>query len=90
MSHPSKKVIQDRAISGLTIQGSDVASVTKLKGGASITLRHVWPDSTDARVWDGVRRAYVRLARDLANAYGKPVDVYSKHGDQIDQISPDL
>ena len=33
MSHPSKKVIQDRAISGLTVQGSDVASVTKLKEG---------------------------------------------------------
>lgn len=88
MTHLSKKAIEDRAISGLRVNGEDVASVNRKYG--SLTLRHVWPDNIDARVWDGVRKAYVRLARDLANLSSKRVDVYSKHGDQIDQISPDL
>jgi hypothetical protein len=88
MTHISKKIIEDRAISGLSLQGEDVATVGRKY--ASLTLRHVWSDNVDGRVWDGIRKAYTRLARDLANSLGRRIDVYSKRGDQIDQISPDL
>ena len=89
MSHPSKKVIQDRAISGLTVQGSDVAHQAQGEGYRSLRAQRVAGEHRCLCV--GLRPSrHVRLARDLANAPRRTTVTHSKHGDQIDQISPDL
>ena len=82
-----KQRIEDRAIAGLPVNPHAVAAVSRNRRG--ITLRHVWPEGTDARIWDGVRRAYLRLAKDLANSSKRLIEVYSKHGPMIDVVSPD-
>jgi hypothetical protein len=82
-----KARIEDRAIAGLAVDPHAVASVSRNR--RVITLRHAWSESADARVWDGVRRAYRRLAKDLANSTGRTTEVYSKQGYMLDAISPD-
>jgi hypothetical protein len=82
-----KARIEDRAIAGLSVDPHAVAAVGRNR--RVVTLRHVWSEDVDARVWDGVRRAYRRLAKDLANSTGRMIEVYSKHGFMLDSISPD-
>ena len=82
-----KARIEDRAMAGLPVDPHAVASVARNR--RVITLRYAWPDSIDARVWDGVRRAYRRLAKDLANSTGRTIEVYSKQGFMLDAVSPD-
>ena len=65
------------------LDGSDVAKVTR---GGSVVLRHAWPESTDARVYDGVKAAAVRLCRDLAIKRGKTVSLYAKDWTQLEEI----
>ena len=79
-----KVAIEDRAISGLKLNGEDVAALSR--NGKHLTLRHVWPESVDARVWDGVRRAFMSWAQEIADASGKSVEIYSKHGDLLEQV----
>ncbi len=82
-----KSKIEDCAVSGLPLDGHDVARVGR--NGRVVTLRHVWPDNTDARVWDGVRRAAHRLAQETVNRTGRRIDLMSAHGDTLDQFSPE-
>jgi hypothetical protein len=82
-----KQRIEDRAIAGLPVDPHAVASISRNR--RVVTLRHTWPETADARVWDGVRRAYRRLAKDLANSTGRLIEIYSKQGYQIDAIDPD-
>jgi hypothetical protein len=83
-----KDRIEDRAIAGLPIDPHAVAAVSRDR--RVITLRHAWPENVDGRVWDGVRRAYQRLAREIANSTGRGVEVYAKQGYMLDAISPEL
>ena len=75
-----------RAGGGARLDGADVATVNYKRG--TVTLRHVWPDGTDARVWSAVSAAAWALAKQTAKALNKPVEIYSKHGDMLDQIDP--
>lgn len=79
-----KRTIINRGLSGLTLDVSDVARTSR--NGKVITLRHVWAEDTDARVWDAVHRAFMRGALMLAIRTGKAVEVYSAHGDLIEQV----
>lgn len=80
----TKAQIIDRAISGLPVAGEAVARVAR--SGRVITLRHVWRDEDDARVIHGVRRAWMRLAREVSARTGHDVEVYSAHGDLVGQV----
>lgn len=80
----TKNTIEMATESGLGVSGLDVARVSR--SGRCVTLRHVWPDGTDARVWAGVRRAAWRLAVSEATARGHAVEIYSAHGDMLDQV----
>lgn len=82
-----KKKIEDRASAGLPVDPHEVASVSRSR--RVVTLRHAWPEDGDARVWDGIRRAYHRLAKDLANSTGRRIEVYAKQGHMLDSVSPD-
>ena len=66
-----KAAIQNAAISGLPLDGHDVARVSRSRKW--ITLRHSWPNNTD-----GLRRAYCDLAQRLANASGRAIAVYAR------------
>lgn len=86
----TKREIENVGIGGgiggdTRLDGSDVASLGK---NNTITLRHVWPDDTDARVWHAVKSAFMNMARGIAKATGKSVEVYSKHGFMIAQVEP--
>ena len=80
----TKKQIENRAESGLTVSGADVARVRR--DGRVVTLRHVWRDTDDGRVLAGVRSAWMRLARETAARIGREVEVYSAHGDLLEQV----
>lgn len=66
-----------------TLRGSDVATISK--DMRVITLRHVW--SNDKRVWDAVQRAFAEYAREIADATGDLVEIYSKRGDLLGRVS---
>lgn len=83
----NKTDIRNAAISGIPLNGSDVATISRNR--RTMTLRHVWSEDTDGRVIDGVSRAWRREARRVANTTGKPVEVYSKEGSMLDEIEPD-
>jgi len=81
-----KEQIRDAALSGLPLQGYDVAA--KMRGGGALKLRHAWRDDEDSRVWDGVRRAFTRLAQLVADTTGGPVKVYTKQGRVVTKVFP--
>ena len=83
----TKREIENRAIAGLPLYGCDVARVRR--DARVITLRHVWGERVDGRVLDGVRRAYLTLARALAHRTGRSVEVYAAQGFMLDQIDPE-
>lgn len=82
-----KAEIEMRAISGLPLDGIDVCT-THGKSG-SIILRHIWHDNIDARIWAGIRSAFMSLACDLANFKQIPIDVYTRDGIMLEQVQPD-
>jgi hypothetical protein len=82
----TKWQIENAAAYGGRLNGSDVARVSR--SGGSVTLRHVWPDNCDARVWDGVSRAARRLAEETAARTGKQVCLQLPNGSVIDYIDP--
>lgn len=69
----SKRDIENAAVSGLSVDGRDVARVSR--DGRTVTLRHSWPEGTDGRVWAGVIGAARRLARDVG-----ATEVYAARG----------
>lgn len=81
-----KSRIENQAISGMPIDGRDVAVVSRDR--RTVRLRHVWPDDVDARVWHGVREAFMDLATDLARETRHPVEVYAKEGYMLEQVRP--
>ncbi len=81
-----KRKIENRAISGLKLRGADVARVSRDR--RKMTLRHCWPNEVDARVWDGVRRAFMLLAYEIANATGHSVEVYDPRGWVLECVEP--
>jgi len=81
-----KAQIENWAVSGMPLSGEDVAVVSRDK--RTIKLRHAWPDDTDARIWSGVRQAFMALAGQVANKTGRPVEVYTKDGVMLEQVSP--
>jgi hypothetical protein len=82
-----KADIERAAESGLPVEFSDVARVSRTQ--RVVTLRHVWPEHGDDRIWSGVRCAFGRGAQKIADRTGKSVEVYSVHGDLISCIEPD-
>ncbi len=83
-----KSQIENATRAGLPVDFEDVCRVSRDKRVA--TLRHVWPENCDARVWSGVHRAYALGAQALANRTGRAVEVYSAHGFQIAHYSPEM
>ena len=83
----TKREIENRALAGLPLYGSDIARVRR--DARVITLRHVWGERVDGRALDGVRRAYRTLARALARRTGRSVEVYASQGFMLDQIDPE-
>jgi hypothetical protein len=49
----------------------------------------VWPDNIDARVWAGIKGAFMELAQELANKTRRPVEVYAKEGWRMEQVQPE-
>jgi hypothetical protein len=82
----SKSDIESAGLSGLPVAFAAVARVSR--NGRVVTLRHVWSDGVDARIWSAVRNAFGRGAQDIANRIGKPVEVYSMHGNVIAAFEP--
>lgn len=82
----TKARIIDRAINGLSLDGQDVCRVNRRQG--YLTYRHVWPQNTDGRVWDGVRRAAWKLAQQMADEQGRAIEIYTSRGDLCDQVEP--
>lgn len=80
----NKRTIENCGISSLPLTGADVAR--KSRDSRTLTLRHVWPESTDARVWHAVSQAYREYARDVARQTGRTVEVYSADGHMLDSI----
>lgn len=87
----SKRDIMIAGESGYGPYGSrlDFADVARLsRDKRVITLRHVWPDDTDARVWHAISGVVTRRAVEIAEQTGKSVEIYAKEGFQIEQIEP--
>jgi methyl coenzyme M reductase subunit C-like uncharacterized protein (methanogenesis marker protein 7) len=82
----TKAKIIDRAIAGLPLSGTDVATVSR--SARSLVMRHAWKDTDDGRVLDGIRRAARRLAQDLADASGRSVSIYNSNHNLIDEVHP--
>ena len=72
---------------GSLLSGADVARVSRDR--RVVTLRHVWPDDTDARVWHGVEQAAYTLAREVVRRTGRPVSILTAEGWCVDQVTPD-
>ena len=73
-----------------TLRGSDVAAVSK--DMRVMTLRHEWREQSrrshdDERVWKAVQRAFAAYAREIADATGDLVEVYSKQGKLLDSVA---
>jgi hypothetical protein len=83
----TKRKIIDRGIAGLDIDSRLVCTTSRDK--RSINVRHVWPENTDARVWDRVRAAIWRRARNVVAQTGRSVEIYSAHGHMIGFITPE-
>ncbi len=81
-------MIENAAISGSRIDGRNVASVSRSR--RSLTLRHRWAEHCDARVWDGVRRAFMTLAHEIADATGRSVEVYDPRGWVVEVVEPEV
>ena len=65
---------------GELLTGHDVARVTR---SGCVRLRHAWPQGTDARAWDAIRRAALRLAREVSAQRGRTVEVQDSHGSTL-------
>lgn len=72
---------------GTTIAFRDVARLSRDR--RVITLRHVWPDDTDARVWHAVSTVVYRRAREVAAETKRAVTIYAKEGWTIEVIHPE-
>ena len=66
---------------GSRLHFSDVARLSRDK--KVITLRHVWPDNVDARVWHAVSGVVYARALEVAKETGRRVEIFSKEGFQI-------
>ena len=67
-------------IGGGRLTGRDVARVTR---SGCVRLRHAWPQYTDARAWDAIRRAALRLAREVSAPRGRTLEVQASHGSTL-------
>lgn len=87
----TKRDIIDCGISGIRFSGFEVARVKRGSDWRVLVLRHVWPESTDGRVWTAVRLAIQNYALDLSRKNGgKSVDVYAKDGVMLDQYRAEV
>lgn len=77
------------AISGLPLDLADVATVNAERG--VITLRHVWPEDVDGRVWSAILRCATREAERIAPAAkGGTVEIYAAEGHVVATVDADL
>lgn len=83
----TKSKIEDRAISGLPVDGHAVARVSRDR--RKMTLRYRWPENVDARIWDGVRRAFMRLAHAIADETRRNVEIYDPRGWMLECVEPE-
>jgi hypothetical protein len=81
-----KSDIENAGLSGMPVAFADVARVSRSK--RVVTLRHVWAESCDGRIWSAVRLAVSRGAQDLADSTGRTVEVYSARGHMISAHEP--
>lgn len=89
-----KAIVLEIGVScGHLLEGRHVALLTrpgKLKNGIRrercVRLRHAWPDGTDARAWDAIRRAARDLAREVASARGGLVAVFDCHDNLLELV----
>lgn len=79
----TKAQLENAAVSGLKLSGTAVARVTR---SGTVVLRHVWPDDCDARVWDGIKSAAMRLAREVSRKQDTQVCVQHPDGTVIDYV----
>lgn len=82
-----KADILDRAINGLSLDGADVARVSRYK--RSVTLRHSWKNG-DGRAQNAVLGVMREYAQVVANEAEFVVDLYTSNGDCFDHIWPDV
>ena len=81
-----KSDIENACISGIGVDGRDVARVARNR--RVIHLRHSW-QYADGRVIDGVTRAWRRLSQLEANRSGKSIEVYTAGGNMLAHVTPE-
>lgn len=82
----TKQQIAAAAESGILTDADSRYVVRSDYAAGTVRYLHVWSESTDARVWDGVKRVAMRAAREVARATGRSVDVYSADGFLLEQV----
>lgn len=89
----NKNNIENCAISGIKLDLSDVATVSRsaLRYGGTkvVTLRHTYPENGDGRIWDGVNAALHHGAKEIfaADVRVERVEVWSRGGGwQVSEI----
>ncbi|MHB8564707.1 MAG: hypothetical protein ACYDDA_12355 [Acidiferrobacteraceae bacterium] len=82
-----KRQIENATLSGIGVSGLDVARMSR--NGRVMHLRHSWPQSTDGRILDGVRRAWLTMAQRQANHLRRSVEVYTHDGSMLAQVQPE-
>jgi hypothetical protein len=82
----TKREIMREAECGGRVRPRDVARVSRSR--KYVTLRHVWPEDVDARVWARIERESLRLCQDIANYTGHAVELYAAEGHVLAQVQP--
>lgn len=83
-----KSEIENRGLSGLPLTAADVATTCRDPRYPVMTMRHVWREDCDARIWHAVRRAAVDGLITLADRTGRPAELYAAEGHVLEQRLP--
>ena len=82
-----KKDIESSALSGLPVLFDHVARVSRVCD--LVTLKNVWKEGGDARIWAAVKRAALQGAQALANDRRRSIDLYNAEGNLIAEVEPE-
>lgn len=75
-------------LGGMTIHGFDLVRRRRACNGTVFELRHTWPEGTDGRVWDAIRRGVLKYVQERANIVWRTCEVYSKDGTLVWTATP--
>lgn len=73
---------------GLSVHGFDLVRRKRARDGSVFELRHTWPECTDGRVWDSIRRGVLKYVHERADIVGRTCEVYSKDGTLVWTAEP--